>query len=102
MAMKINLLVDGAKHAVDLTEAGTTVGRGDAADLRINSNAVSRVHARFFLRDGQVWVEDKRSLNGTTLNDVPVVEPAAMKPGDLVLLGEVPIRWLDDAKDPAT
>ncbi|MGA2082066.1 MAG: adenylate/guanylate cyclase domain-containing protein [Holophaga sp.] len=100
--MKIILLVDGARHSVDLTEAGTTVGRGDAADIRINSNAVSRVHARFFLRDGQVYVEDKKSLNGTTLNDELVVEPAVMKPGDTVLLGEVPIRWLDDTKDPAT
>jgi len=70
--MKIILLVDGARQPVELTEAGTTVGRGDAADIRINSNAVSRVHARFFLREGQVWVEDRRSLNGTSVNDQPV------------------------------
>jgi adenylate cyclase len=100
--MKITLLVDGARHTVEITEEGTTIGRGDAANIRISSNAVSRVHARFFEKDGQVWVEDKRSLNGTTLNDQPVVEPALMHPGDTVLLGEVPVRWLDDSKDPAT
>jgi adenylate cyclase len=95
--MKMNLLVDGARHSVKLTEEGTTIGRGDAADIRINSNAVSRVHARFFLRDGQAWVEDQHSLNGTTLNDVPVTEPMVLNPGDTVLLGEVSVRWLDDA-----
>jgi len=96
--MKMILLVEGARHTVDLTEEGTTIGRGEAADIRIGSNAVSRVHARFFLKDGQAWIEDRHSLNGTTLNDLPVTGPLAMKPGDTVLLGEVPVRWLDDAK----
>jgi adenylate cyclase len=98
--MKIILLVDGARQPVEVTEAGTTIGRGDAADIRINSNAVSRVHARFFLRDGQLWVEDKRSLNGTSVNDQPVTAPVALKPGDVVLLGEVSVRWLDEGLEP--
>jgi len=92
--MKIILLVEGARHTVDLNEAGTTIGRGAAADIRINSNAVSRVHARFFLKDEQVWVMDMKSLNGTSLNDQPVVEPLVMHPGDTALLGEVPVQWL--------
>jgi adenylate cyclase len=99
--MKIILLVDGARQPVELTETGTTVGRGEAADLRINSNAVSRVHARFFLRDGRVWVEDQHSLNGTSVNDAPVTAPTALKPGDVVLLGEVPVRWLDESPESA-
>ena len=98
--MKIILLVDGARQPVELTEAGLTVGRGDAADLRINSNAVSRVHARFSLRDGRVWVEDQHSLNGTSVNDRPVTGPVALQPGDVVLLGEVPVRWLEEAPEP--
>ena len=94
--MKIILLVEGARHTVDLTEEGTTIGRGAAADIRINSNAVSRVHAKFFLKDERVWVMDMKSLNGTSLNDVPVTEPAAMQPGDTALLGEVPVRWIEE------
>jgi len=92
--MKIVLLVEGARHTVDLTGDGTTIGRGAAANIRINSNAVSRVHAKFFLKDEQVWVVDMNSLNGTTLNDVPVKEPTAMRPGDTALLGEVPVQWV--------
>jgi adenylate cyclase len=94
--MKIILLVEGTRHTVDLTEAGVTVGRGDAADLRINSNAVSRVHAKFFLRDSLVWVVDMKSLNGTTLNDAAVLEPCAMRPGETALLGEVPVQWVKE------
>ena len=33
--MKITLLVNGTRHVVALTEAGITVGRGDAATLGI-------------------------------------------------------------------
>ena len=94
--MKIILLVEGARHSVDLTEGGLTIGRGDAADIRIPSNAVSRIHAKFFLKDGAVWVMDMKSLNGTTLNDEAVVEPRAMALGATALLGEVPVQWLED------
>ena len=99
--MKIILLVEGVRHPVDLAGEGITIGRGDAADLRIQSNAVSRVHARFLLRDGQVCVTDLHSLNGTSLNGIPVLEPVPLKPGDTVLLGEVPIQWLDDRTEAA-
>jgi len=97
--MKIILLVEGIRHTVDLTDQGVTVGRGDAANIRINSNAVSRIHAKFCLRDGQVCVQDMKSLNGTTLNDAPVLELQPMRPGDTVLLGEVPVQWLDEVKE---
>ena len=79
--MKIILLVEGARHTVDLTEEGTTIGRGVAADIRINSNAVSRVACQVLPKDGQVWVMDTNSLNGTSLNDVPVREPMPHAPG---------------------
>ncbi|HLO68161.1 MAG TPA: adenylate/guanylate cyclase domain-containing protein [Holophaga sp.] len=92
--MKIILLVEGARQTVELTEEGITVGRGDAAGIRISSNAVSRIHARLFLREGRVHVEDMKSMNGTTLRDAPVLEPTPLQPGDTVLLGEVPVQWI--------
>jgi len=98
--MKISLLVDGTRHNVDLTEEGVTLGRGDTANIKIPSNAVSRVHAKFFLKDGGVWVMDMKSLNGTSLNDAPVDEPRRMQPGDTALLGEIPVQWLAEADRP--
>ena len=97
--MKIILLVDGTRHPLDLTEEGVTVGRGDAAQLRIASNSVSRVHARFFLQERVVWVADLKSLNGTTLQDQPVLEPRAMWPGATALLGEVAVQWLAEPEN---
>ena len=92
--MKITLLVDGAKHSVELTEQGVTMGRGDAATVKVAANAVSRIHAKIFLRDGKPYVVDMRSLNGTSVNGQPVTAPAPVKEGDTILLGEIPVQWV--------
>jgi pSer/pThr/pTyr-binding forkhead associated (FHA) protein len=78
--MKLHLLVEGARHSVELTEEGFTVGRGEAANLRLSANAVSRVHARFLLKDGKPHVMDLRSLNGTTVGGHPITAPTPIKP----------------------
>ncbi len=93
--MRIFLTVDGALHPLDLTEEGVTLGRGEAAGLRVAVNAVSRVHARFFLKDGRPHVVDMKSLNGTTVNGESALEPKAFKKGDRILLGEILVRWVD-------
>ncbi|HEY3272042.1 MAG TPA: adenylate/guanylate cyclase domain-containing protein, partial [Geothrix sp.] len=95
--MKLTLQVDGALHPVTLTEDGVTIGRGDQATIRIQANAVSRVHARIFLKDGQPHVMDMKSLNGTSLNGVTLSEPALLHPDDMVLLGEAMVRWVPDS-----
>lgn len=94
--MKLNLLVDGALHPVVLTEEGVTLGRGDQATIRIQANAVSRVHARIFLKEGVPFIQDLKSLNGTLLNGVPLTEPTALHPGDAVLLGEALVKWVPE------
>jgi len=94
--MKITLQVDGALHPVTLTEEGVTIGRGDQADIKIQANAVSRVHARVFLKDGVPHVMDMKSLNGTSLNGTALTEPAPLHPGDTVLLGEAMLKWVAD------
>jgi adenylate cyclase len=94
--MKLHLMVEGARHSVELTEEGFTVGRGEAANLRLSANAVSRVHARFLLKDGKPHVMDLRSLNGTTVSGHVITVPTPIKPGDTVFLGEVPIEILDE------
>lgn len=99
--MKLTLQVDGALHPVTLTEDGVTIGRGDQATIRIQANAVSRVHARFFLKGGQPHVMDLKSLNGTSLNGVTLSGAAPLHLGDTVLLGEAKVVWVPEG-GPAT
>ena len=45
-----------------------TVGRISSADVLINHGLVSRKHCDIFQREGQLWVKDHGSANGTFVN----------------------------------
>jgi adenylate cyclase len=94
--MKLTLQVDGALFPVDLTEEGVTLGRGDQATIRVQANAVSRVHAKIFLKDGKPHVLDMKSLNGTSLNGETITGPQPFRPGDTILLGEAAVSWVQE------
>ena len=98
--MKLTLQVDGALHPLTLTEEGVTIGRGDQATIRIQANAVSRVHARIYLQDGRPYVMDMKSLNGTSLNGTTLTEPSPLHLGDKVLLGEAMVVWVPEGGVP--
>ncbi len=68
---------------------GLTVGRGSSADVVLEGNGISRLHARF-RRDGPLWlIEDLGSKNGTRVNRrplslAPVEEQTVVRVGDWV------------------
>ncbi len=64
-----------------------TVGRAAGCQIIIEDNYVSQLHARLFLRDGQLLVEDLGSTNGTYLNRAKVSGPMVMQRGDRLQVG---------------
>jgi hypothetical protein len=65
-----------------------TVGRGGGCGIVLADDSyVSTVHARIFRRDGDVYVEDLGSRNGTLLNGQPVTHAAPLHRGDQVQFG---------------
>jgi hypothetical protein len=73
-----------------LLAPGLVVGRGSAADLRVDDPGVSRRHAEFRIQDGSsaptVSVVDLGSTNGTTV-DGRRVQHAVLHDGALVQIG---------------
>ncbi len=57
-----------------LEGASVTLGRHPACDIVLESGSVSRQHARILNIDGDFYVEDLHSRNGTLLNGRPVVQ----------------------------
>lgn len=64
------------------------LGRDLANDIAISDPEVSRRHARFFMQNDNVNVEDLGSTNGTFLNGERISSPQQLRPGDVITLGE--------------
>lgn len=70
----------------------TTLGRGSANTIVLPDTFVSTEHAIIALRNGQWWLEDRDSRNGTRLNDVPVETPMVLNNGDIISIGQLRLR----------
>ena len=64
-----------------------TVGRAAGCQVTLEDSYVSQIHARVFARDGQIYVEDLGSTNGTYLNRRKVAGPMLVSRGDRVQVG---------------
>ncbi len=71
----------------DLAEE-LTVGRAGGCQITLDDTYVSQLHARVFRRDGQLFVEDLGSTNGTFLNRKKVTAPIAIRKGDRLQIGK--------------
>jgi pSer/pThr/pTyr-binding forkhead associated (FHA) protein len=75
--------------SVTLDRTGSVVGRGDA-DIRFDDVYLSPLHARFELRDGELWVRDLGSRNGTWCY---LDGPTRLSDGDVMLIGSQVLRF---------
>lgn len=73
-------------HRYDLGQE-LTVGRAAGCQVTLDDTYASQLHARVFARDGQLFVEDLGSTNGTFLNRKKVQGPQAMRRGDRLQVG---------------
>src|ERR1019366_2812176 len=61
------------------------VGRGAGCGVPIDYDTfASNLHARLFRLDGDVWVEDLGSTNGTWVNTERIAERTRIEKGDLL------------------
>jgi hypothetical protein len=91
--------------SVELPIGETVVGRDVGCALRFNDPAVSRRHLRFIRRQGDVFVEDLGSANGTLLNGRKVAAAIRVRDRDVIVLGsrELTLRvWSSTAEEPPT
>lgn len=87
--MKAKLHIQGPYESrVVEVENEVTLGRTDLADVAIDDTGLSRVNTTFFVDDGELWVADENSTNGTFLNGDKIEgRPRIVRDGDRVTLG---------------
>ena len=81
-----------AGEAFALTAEVTHVGRGMAADVRLDDHTVSARHAILVARADRLRILDDRSTNGTVVNGRRIDE-AELHDGDVVVLGRVVLTY---------
>ena len=59
-----------------------TVGRSGAAQIKVadSTGTLSRLHARFNLKNGEVYLTDLGSKNGTYVDGFRIEEPTVVEP----------------------
>jgi pSer/pThr/pTyr-binding forkhead associated (FHA) protein len=91
--MKVSLVVASGAHkgkVIPITGLQFLIGRDAQCHLRPASQAISKQHCGVLVRDGQVYIKDFGSTNGTFVNDVlikstevPAADGTGLKIGPL-------------------
>jgi FHA domain len=79
---------------IPLGKDALRIGRGLAAELRLDESSVSRRHAILVPRPSGARILDDRSSNGTLVNGRRVSQ-ADLHNGDVIVLGRVVLRYLE-------
>jgi diguanylate cyclase (GGDEF)-like protein len=73
-----------------INEGETVIGRGAQAHVKVIDDGISRMHARIVPIDGELYVEDLGSKNGTYANGTKI-DRHRLTDGDKIQVGETTI-----------
>ncbi len=90
---KLVLLQGGAATPYSLTNAETVLGRHPDCTIQLESNMVSRRHAKVISAGGRYYIEDMGSGNGTYLNGQQIQGRTELKHNDRIKLGPMLLRY---------
>lgn len=84
----------GSPHRHELLADSLIIGRGSSADLKLDSDDVSRSHAQLLRLDDEYTIEDLDSRNGVFLNGLRV-HAATLRDGDQLQIGDVVFTYTE-------
>ena len=73
---------------IELSGVAFKIGRHDTCDIVLDNDEASRWHAQFSIRQGQLYLEDLGSTNGTYINKRELKGEHVVAGGDVVTIGE--------------
>ena len=94
------VIVGGGDSTVEyLLSLPASIGRGQENDIPLPHPLVSRKHCELFEREGQLFVRDSDSLNGTFIGNQPVEGEGVVSAGQLLTVGTVTFRIVIDGME---
>ncbi|HUX87612.1 MAG TPA: VWA domain-containing protein [Chloroflexota bacterium] len=89
----------GTESDVPLSQPETILGRETSNPIVLKDPMASRRHARIVLENGDYWIEDLKSLNGTRVNGEVLGARWKLSPNDQIKIGDVVLTFsLDGGK----
>ncbi len=79
---------DGTQMEFELGERPITIGRSPEADVVILDEKASRIHCGIRFWDGEFYIKDLKSKNGTYVNGERI-DMVKLTPGDRIRIGSV-------------
>lgn len=89
------LVVGGDRSALDMEKV--VIGRMASCDIVVPDQGVSRQHAEITKKDGEWWIQDLGSRNGTLVNG-SLVKERRLVIGDVISIGPTEIEFAGDSK----
>ncbi|WP_235436106.1 FHA domain-containing protein [Gottschalkia purinilytica] len=71
------------------------IGRSNQNDIVIRDPYLSKNHARIITDEGQFFVEDLKSINGTYINNNRIYDVTKLKNGDRIKVGQIEFLFVD-------
>lgn len=88
----------GDRYVID--QVSLTIGRDKSNDVVIDSDNVSRAHARVLQEEGEIIFEDLGSTNGSLINDAES-RYCVLQHGDLIKIGSVMLKFISSGNPEA-
>ena len=88
------MVADGPQAGVGATlvDEPVIIGRGSDCQIRLDDDYSSTRHSRLFQSEGQWWVEDLGSTNGTYLDGQRVTRPVPAEIGGSIRIGRTTLN----------
>ena len=88
--LRMKVFCDNASvRTVDLNVGSKiTVGRSEKCDVYLDDLKMSRIHFEILNIDGEFWVNDCGSANGTLLNNIKINSKRKLKINDEIIAGK--------------
>ncbi len=75
----------------------TSIGRSRDNEIQILDKYVSSKHLKIIMDEGEYFLEDQGSVNGTYLNSTKIEDVVKLKNGDRIGLGRVEFLFVKEA-----
>jgi hypothetical protein len=94
VARKMLVELGGSKSQWPIDQDLMTIGRSDSADIQLDKDFISRIHARVLRIGADTIIEDAGSRNGIRVNSERT-DRSPLQHGDLVQIGSAKFRFVD-------